>query len=734
MSDTTTLALSAGISASNAITIAGTSTINVASGTGTLSGNIGGSGLLAKTGASILSLTGNSNYSGGTNLTAGTIALGSNTGLGTGTLAMSNTTTLVLSNGVSAANPITLTGTDTFNVAVGTAALGGNISNTGTFIKTGVGTLILSGMNSYSGGTTVSAGTLQGDAASLQGVIVNNASVIFNQTTAGTYSSTMSGSGSVTVEGGGLLTFSGLVTQNTATIANGGLLSVNGTLHAATTVSLGGSLQGVGIIQGNVSNYGTVSPGNSVGTLTILGNYVQETGSNLIIEFNPASADLLNVSGNVTILPGATITLTPTVGAYAPNQTYTVVSAGGLRSGQFSFVVLTLPSFSVRVVYPPNSVDIVINLVPFSDLGLDADALIVANCLDSASPADGSDLQTIIDDLRFMSVAQMQNTMHQMLPSLFNGLDLAQEATILQVRQTLTRQMDLLCKKPCGKSGRTRIWTDFFSTTSLQNSSGDKVGYKADFAGGVLGADQWWERDIYTGFAYGYTQDKLDWKQEGGSAWMENVYGALYAGGWMNSFFYAQSALIASYNFYKTHRKIAFIGNEFTPFTRTAKGRDAGYSLLSHFETGCIFGKSVQARPFERIDYAFVHRKAFEEQGADSIDLIVDSHNADLLRSETGAEFFTCFLRGSSKWTPSLTLSCIWESRFLGKKEQATLSSLQCWMQPKGLSPERLLLSWELGLMGQMLDDRLSVSGNYRGEWGKSYQDHTWSLQMKWSF
>jgi fibronectin-binding autotransporter adhesin len=65
--------------------------------------------------------------------------------------------------------------------------------------KTGTGTVTLSGANTYTGGTTVSAGILQGNATSLQGNIVNNSLVIFfDQAISGSYAGVLSGTGSLT--------------------------------------------------------------------------------------------------------------------------------------------------------------------------------------------------------------------------------------------------------------------------------------------------------------------------------------------------------------------------------------------------------------------------------------------------------------------------------------------------------------------------------------------------------
>ena len=86
---------------------------------------------------------------------------------------------------------------------------GGSISGSGTVVKACAGTLIASGNNTYSGGTLVSAGTLQGDSRSLQGEIVDNAALVFDQALNGVFSGTLFGTGTVAKRGTGTLFLSG---------------------------------------------------------------------------------------------------------------------------------------------------------------------------------------------------------------------------------------------------------------------------------------------------------------------------------------------------------------------------------------------------------------------------------------------------------------------------------------------------------------------------------------------
>ncbi|MCP5174049.1 MAG: autotransporter-associated beta strand repeat-containing protein [Moraxellaceae bacterium] len=164
------LGISKGISVANAITTDGI--IKQSNDfDSSLTGVISGSGSLVKDGAGLLSLTGANSYAGGTQVTAGKVALDANTALGVGaaTFAKDTELSLGISKGISVANAITTDGiikqSNDFD-----SSLTGVISGTGSLVKDGAGQLNLTGANSYAGGTQVNAGKVALDANTALGV------------------------------------------------------------------------------------------------------------------------------------------------------------------------------------------------------------------------------------------------------------------------------------------------------------------------------------------------------------------------------------------------------------------------------------------------------------------------------------------------------------------------------------------------------------------------------------
>jgi autotransporter-associated beta strand protein len=352
---------------------------------GTYSGEIDGNGSVIKTGAGTLTLNGPNNYLGGTTLSAGLVAISDASSLGAGTITFDGGG-LRLTSAVTFTQTLALAaGGGTVETAAGVSAtIAQAVSGTGALTKTGGGTLTLTGANNYSGGTTVSGGTLAGTTTSLQGAIVNNATVQFDQNTNGTYAGAMSGTGSLLKTGNGIVTLSGANSYAGTTTINGGTLQAGATnafsATSATTIASGatldlnsfnqtiGTLAGAGAVtlgsaqlttggsadstfDGTISGSGSLTKVGA-GTLTLTGanNYTGGTtvsggtivGSttsllgtivnNAAVQFNQTAdgtyAGTMSGSGTLTKTGGGTLTL-------SGSNTYTgatVVSNGTLRA------------------------------------------------------------------------------------------------------------------------------------------------------------------------------------------------------------------------------------------------------------------------------------------------------------------------------------------------------------------------------------------------------------------
>ena len=160
--------------------------------------------------------------------------------------------------------------------------------------------------------------------------------------------------------GTGTLTLTGQSTYPGNTIVNGGRLLVNGSIASLNTfVNAGGTLGGFGLVGGNVINAGNVAPGASVGTLTIRGNYTQTKDGTLTIEIDSKkNHDVLAVGGQANLDGTLRIQKLGKAPRLKVGDTFKVLTASGGVSGEFdkvdAFSTGTIVELGVR--YRANAV------------------------------------------------------------------------------------------------------------------------------------------------------------------------------------------------------------------------------------------------------------------------------------------------------------------------------------------------------------------------------------------
>ncbi|ECB6505765.1 autotransporter outer membrane beta-barrel domain-containing protein [Salmonella enterica subsp. enterica serovar Corvallis] len=239
---------------------------------GTFDNVISGSGQVVKSGDDALTLSGNNSYTGGTLISGGTLVASNVDALGSGDV--TDNATLEMN-----------TGGDFDNA----------ISGSGQVVKSGDETLTLSGANSYTGGTTISGGTLVANNVEALGTgdVTNNATLELN--TGGDFDNAISGSGQVVKSGDKTLTLSGANSYTGGTTISGGtLIATNVNALGTGAIDNRASLLLDASGQFTVTDLTTESGGNTeigAGSTLQATTLTQKSDSTLTINLNSNTVD-----------------------------------------------------------------------------------------------------------------------------------------------------------------------------------------------------------------------------------------------------------------------------------------------------------------------------------------------------------------------------------------------------------------------------------------------------------
>ena len=519
--------------------------------------------------------------------------------------------------------PITLnTSILSFNQPL-TGSFGGVISGNGTVNKQGVGTTTLTGANTYTGGTNVIAGTLIASTASLP---VNGpvsvlpvSTLVFNQTADGSFGGVISGGGKVQKTGSAALTLT-TATTSPVDVQAGSFFFSNGI--GATTVSSGATLGGTGTVIGLLTNNGTVSPGNSPGTINVTGNYTQSSTGKLLIEIASASSfDHLVVTGTASLAGALQVN---TLGGYNPlGQTFTFLNAAGGVSGTFDTFSTSLTgnaAIKALVTYAPTSASVAFSQLPFAGFGITPNQIAVGNAA-QASPA----LTTALDAVP--TAGQFPAALNALSPQDYQiWSDLAFASATALSDQLL-------------RSGRLPTGSDDYYFEGGQRrgrarSDLDLGSSKYTASSGLVGGNRAVDASTTVGAYFGFGKTIATLGSGGGSSTTVKNKTLGVRAAWTSGPMFAEAMLAYGMDTYDSTRAVSL------PGTSTVA---SSFTRGHQWTTGMTVGQEMKysnlsVSPFAGLLLSRWQANSFTETGAGAFNATLGNESAHSLRSQLGVE------------------------------------------------------------------------------------------------
>ncbi|MHC4127751.1 MAG: autotransporter family protein [Planctomycetota bacterium] len=728
----------------------------------TLNSIIEGEGRLWKAGGGTLTLSRANNYDGGTVLAGGTIVLGNNRPLGFGALSVRGDSALESNDDdrsiftdidVDAGVTLTFSGGNDLG-------LRGVINGDGTLrvdADASDDRLTLSGDNTYTGGTDLNRGTIVLDHDNALGTgrlrLTGNGRLLSTDdqreisnwintngnrlTILGAIDLTLSGiirgTGELTKTGTGALT---LTRDNTYTgdtnINNGDLILDEASIAGLVNVNDRGTLRGTGTVGGDLTVFdgGTVSPGASVGTLDVGGNFDLQTGATFVVEIDAdeATADLLDVAGTATLANGSTIEASLTGEEYiASGQTFTIIDAvggvtdnGAVLSTDSATVTVSLildngfvngdPEYALELFRANDaysaaargtvnktigrSLDSTIPIADAGPAGPAADLLARLDSLDGSEEYNTAVTQLSPQPYSSVTAADLGNTQSFVTQQaaylagkragfetygfgptpraagpLPGSLVLAHDDPLI-LATAFAQAQESAPAQPAEAAPRDYRWGRYAKIQGIfidQDTTSSRTGFDSDSFGAQFGFDYDFSGNLVAGLAFGYMYTSTDYKEGLGDMDEHSVRAGPYLSYTAGDWYLDASATFA-WHFYDGQRNIPSLD-------LTADSDYDGWDITGYLGTGYRFelDRNLYLTPMGSVLYSHFEFEDFTESGAGGANLSIDDRDADSLRSRLGANL--SYRITDWAWEPIPYIYAGWEHEFLADDEDDIAAS-----------------------------------------------------------
>ncbi|MGB3287929.1 MAG: autotransporter domain-containing protein [Burkholderiaceae bacterium] len=563
-----------------------------------------------------------------------------------------------------------------------------------------------------------------------------------------TFSNDIGGAGGLTKRGAGVLRLTGANTYAGPTTVAGGKLVVNGSLASHVTVQPAGTLGGSGTVA-KVDNHGVVAPGNSVGTLTVAGDYTAYSGSAYELEIGPDGATDKLVVGGTATLAG---TLRLAGSHFRPNASYQFISAGAFAGG-FDTVAHNMAFLAPSLDLNAGAASLVIarNDVPFARYADTSNQKSVGWALDSASARPPAGMMDVYDAVLNAQAGQVPAMMEQ----LSGQVHAATQSALLNAGTLVTRTLSSRMRanggagKAPGKAlaqadaaalpagampypQALPMWAQVVGGRSTLDGDGNAVKVRNDTTGLFLGGDASVGGGWRLGGAFGYTEGRIKPGGPSSSSRANSYTGALYgsnrwAAGAGNVNFLGGIAYTRHH--IDARRSIDVGGSQ----TLKSDYRADALQLFSELGYGVPVGESAVLEPYAGLSWQNFRAGSFAETGGQAA-LGGASQSSDLTTFTLGLRGKTEFERGGSQIALSAGLG--WRHAMGDVSPSRKLSFVQgdgAVFRTSGAPIAKNAAVAELGAELRVAR-KAAVGLSYSGQFGNGNTDNAGTLYLRVRF